>query len=310
MSTVLISHLDCLNHQTPSGHPEQVARMRAVLDALEGLPVEHQSAPLAMQEDLLLLHPPGYVSEIKENIPAQGLCKLDADTYVSPGSWDAALRGVGAAMHGVDLVMEGKARNVFCATRPPGHHAEYATSMGFCLFGNIALGAKHALERHGLERVAVVDFDVHHGNGTQDLLDNDPRALVITSHQSPLWPGSGDAADTGQCGNIMNVPLPPQSDGAHMREVYETHIFPRLDAFKPEMIFISAGFDAHQDDPLADLRWHETDFAWLTARICEIAALHSQGRVVSSLEGGYDLAALGRSAAAHVEELIKAGRDG
>jgi acetoin utilization deacetylase AcuC-like enzyme len=204
------------------------------------------------------------------------------------------------------MVLDGEVGNAFCAIRPPGHHAEKTTAMGFCLFGNAAIAAKHAMEAHGLDRVAVVDFDVHHGNGTQDLLWDESRALVITSQQMPLWPGSGDPSERGAHDNVVNLPLPPRSGGAEMRATYEAKVFPRLRAFRPELVIISAGFDAHQDDPLAELKWSTEDFRWLTQELCSIAAEMCDGRVVSTLEGGYDLSALAASARAHVEELIKA----
>uniref|UniRef100_A0A2A3JRB2 Histone deacetylase domain-containing protein n=1 Tax=Alloyangia mangrovi TaxID=1779329 RepID=A0A2A3JRB2_9RHOB len=208
----------------------------------------------------------------------------------------------------MDAVLAGEAKTAFCATRPPGHHAEAETPMGFCLFGNAAIAAKHALDHHGLERVAVVDFDVHHGNGTQALLWDEPRALVITSQQYPLWPGTGAADETGGHHNVLNLPLPPGSGGAEMRAAYAAQAFPRLDAFRPDLVILSAGFDAHADDPLAELNWREEDFAWLTRELCRIAQGSAQGRVVSVLEGGYDLRALADSARVHVQELIEAGR--
>lgn len=308
MSTALITHPDCLTHVTPHGHPEQVARLRSVLDALEGLPLEQVMAPKAQDEDIYLLHPQGHVNEIKDNIPQHGNVQMDDDTFVSSGSINAAYRAVGGALRAVDMVLADIVTNAFCATRPPGHHAEYAKTMGFCLFGTVALAAKHAMERHGLTRVAIVDFDVHHGNGTQDLLEDEARALLITSQQMPLWPGSGDPSETGRHHNVVNIALPPESDGAVMREIYAAKVFPRLHEFEPERILISAGFDAHRNDPLAQLNWVEDDFAWLTQEICAIAHAHCGGRVVSTLEGGYHLEALASCARTHVEELIKAGQ--
>lgn len=308
MTTALITHPDCLTHVTPHGHPEQVARLRSVLDALEGLSLEQVMAPMAQDEDIHLLHPQGYVNEIKTNIPKHGNVQMDDDTFVSPGSLNAAYRAVGAVLRGVDMVLADVVQNAFCATRPPGHHAEYAKTMGFCLLGTVALAAKHAMERHDLKRVAIVDFDVHHGNGTQDLLEEESRALLITSQQMPLWPGSGDPRETGRYNNVLNVALTPESDGAVMRERYIKDVFPRIADFDPELILISAGFDAHRDDPLAQLQWDEDDFAWLTQEICALAAAHCSGRVVSTLEGGYHLEALASCARTHVEELIKAGQ--
>lgn len=306
MKTALITHADCLNHVTPDGHPERVARLEHVLNALEPLDLNRVTAPLAAEDDVLRVHPAGYLADLRRSLPAQGLFQVDADTFMSPGSLDAAFGAAGAVVRAVDMVLTGDALNAFAAVRPPGHHAETDTAMGFCLFGNAALAAKHALDHHGLKRVAVVDFDVHHGNGTQDLLWDEARALVITSQQMPLWPGSGKPEDTGAYDTILNIPLPPDSDGVKMRYEYQKQAFPRLRAFRPELIIISAGFDAHIDDPLAQLNWETDDFAWLTAEICALAGELCAGRVVSTLEGGYDLNALSASARAHVEELIKA----
>jgi acetoin utilization deacetylase AcuC-like enzyme len=240
-------------------------------------------------------------------MPETGLVALDPDTTASPGTWDAALKGAGGMIAAVDAVLDGRATNAFVATRPPGHHAEKTRAMGFCFFGNVAIGALHALENRGLSRVAVVDFDVHHGNGTQDILWDEPRALFVSSHQMPLFPGSGAASERGASNNVLNLPLPPGSDGAHMRSVYEARVFPALRAFAPEMILISAGFDAHRVDPLANLTWDETDFAWLTRELCALADELCDGHVVSTLEGGYDLPALAASVAAHVTELMEHG---
>ncbi len=307
MTTALITHADCLSHVTPEGHPERVARLEHVLHALEGLDLTRVTAPMAAEDDLLRLHPQAYIDGIRRAAPQDGFAQIDGDTFLSPGSVAAAYRAAGAAIRAVDLVVGGDAHNAFAAIRPPGHHAETDTAMGFCLFGNAALAAKHALEHHGLKRVAVVDFDVHHGNGTQDLLWEDARALLITSQQMPLWPGSGRPEEDGAHGQILNMPLPAESGGAAMREVYTAQAFPRLRAFRPELIIISAGFDAHQDDPLASLNWATGDFAWLTAELCTLARELCHGRIVSTLEGGYDLNALAAATKAHVEELIKAG---
>jgi len=306
MTTALFTHDDCLKHVTPQGHPEQVARLQAVARALEPLDLLRVDAPLGEDAAILRCHPQSHIDRLTAAEPKSGSVALDADTHMSAGSVDAARRGVGAIVSAVDMVMAGKAGNAFCATRPPGHHAERETPMGFCLFGTIAIGAMHALEAHGLSRVAVVDFDVHHGNGTQDLLWNEPRALAITSQQMPLWPGTGAASERGAHDNVLNIPLDPSSDGSVMRKAYEAQVFPRLRAFKPEMIFVSAGFDAHQDDPLANLNWSTDDFAWVTAQLCDVAAELCEGRLVSALEGGYDLDALADATAAHVNELIKA----
>ncbi|MEE3361376.1 MAG: histone deacetylase family protein [Pseudomonadota bacterium] len=306
--TALLTHADCLTHVTPEGHPERVARLEHLLHALEGLDLTRVTAPMASDDDLLRCHPQDYIDMIRSRVPAEGFDQLDGDTWLSPGSLNAALRGVGAALKAVDMVLGGEVKNAFCATRPPGHHAETSTPMGFCLFGTAALAAKHALDVHNLDRVAVVDFDVHHGNGTQDLLWNEARALAITSHQSPLWPGTGEPKERGAHNNIMNVPLAPASGGDVMRKTYTNKVFPRLREFDPQLIIISAGFDAHQDDPLAQLEWTTDDFRWITRELCQIAAEHCDGRVVSTLEGGYDLQALAASGRAHVEELMEAAQ--
>lgn len=306
MKTALITHADCLDHVTPSGHPEQVARLEHVLHALAPLDLIRVTAPLAADDDLLRVHPKSYLDEIKRMRPDTGTVQVDADTHMSSGSVDAAYRAAGGALRAVDMVLTGEAKNAFVATRPPGHHAETATAMGFCLFGNAALGAKHALDYHGLQRVAVVDFDVHHGNGTQDILWDDPRALTITSQQMPLWPGTGAANETGAHENVLNIPLEPETTGDTMRAVYSETVFPRLRAFSPELIIVSAGFDAHRDDPLAQLNWETDDFQWLGRELCSLAYEICNGRLVSVLEGGYDLHALAKSAKVFVTELIEA----
>ena len=308
MGCALITHADCLDHLTPDGHPEQVARLDHVLHALQGLDLLRLAAPRCEDRDILRVHPQTYLDRLSGALPGEGLSPLDEDTWLSPRSLEAARRAVGGAVRAVDAVLAGEVKTAFCATRPPGHHAEAETPMGFCLFGNAAIAAKHALDHHGLERVAIVDFDVHHGNGTQALLWDEPRALVVTSQQYPLWPGTGAADETGGHHNVLNLPLPPGSGGAEMRAAYAAQAFPRLEAFRPELVIISAGFDAHADDPLAELNWREEDFEWLTRELCRIAQGTAQGRVVSLLEGGYDLRALADSARVHVEELIEAGR--
>ena len=308
MKTALITHDDCLHHVTPPGHPEQVARLEYIHDALNSLDVIRVEAELARKEDIATLHPITYIEKIEAAVPDNGWASIDGDTHLSPGSFQAALRAAGGVLQAVDLVMSQTAQNAFVAVRPPGHHAEKETAMGFCFFGNVALGVKHALDYHGLSRVAVVDFDVHHGNGTQDLLWHEPRALTITSHQSPLWPGTGSPHERGAHDNVMNVPLPPGSDGFHMCGIYEREVLPRLEAFAPEFLFISAGFDAHRADPLAELNWSEDDFVWLTRKLSNMAAKHAKGRLVSVLEGGYDLSALAASVKAHVETLCEVAK--
>ena len=308
MTTLFVSHRAALAHLTPSGHPEQVARIEAILEALSGpdfAALSRTDAPLADDALLRLCHPQTYIDRIRAAIPVGGTYQLDADTHVSPGSLEAALRAVGGACHAVDKVIAGDAGNAFVAMRPPGHHAETETPMGFCLFGTVAIAARHAMEAYGLARVAVVDFDVHHGNGTQDLLWSEGRALFISSHQMPLWPGTGRPDERGAHNNVINVPLRPGTDGTAFQQIYEDSVLPQLDRFAPELILISAGFDAHRDDPLAQLELVEADFAWVTAALCDIAARHGNGRVVSVLEGGYDLPALGASVAAHIRVLME-----
>ncbi|NNE87777.1 MAG: histone deacetylase family protein [Silicimonas sp.] len=302
--TLIYTHDAALNHVTPPGHPEQVARIEAILPALKKLEgLEWREAPEADRADVLRCHPERYIARIEAAVPAQSYISLDGDTHLSAGSLDAAMRGVGGICAAVDAVLASDAKTAFVAMRPPGHHAETETPMGFCLFGNAAIAAKRALEHHGLSRVAVLDFDVHHGNGTQDLLWNEECTLFVSSHQSPLWPGSGGPHETGAHDNVINVPLAPLTGGAEMRRAWGDIILPAVDDFAPELVIISAGFDAHAADPLANLNWHEDDFAWVTEAICEVAKAHAQGRVVSTLEGGYDLQALAASTAAHVTAL-------
>ncbi len=308
MGTALYWHDDCLGHITPPGHPEQVARLehvRAALADIDGL--DRREAPLAEDATILRGHPQSYLDKIVSSEPAEGTVALDADTHMSPGSVAAARRALGGAVAAVDAVMAGEVTNAFVATRPPGHHAERETHMGFCLFGNVALAAKHALEVHGLSRVAIVDFDVHHGNGTQDLLWDESRVLFFSSHQSPLWPGTGARSEKGAHDQIVNLPLDPMTGWKEMRATYNNEVFPRIDAYQPELLLISAGFDAHRADPLANLNWEVDDFEWLTQNLCDLAAKHCASRVVSVLEGGYDLTALAESVAAHVKVLKEKG---
>jgi acetoin utilization deacetylase AcuC-like enzyme len=307
MVTALITHKACYDHVTPQGHPEQVARLDAVLRALGGMDLLRVDAPLAADDDLVRAHPKGHIDTIKAAAPSEGWRSLDADTHMSIGTLEAAYRAAGGVVKAVDLVMAGEAGNAFAAVRPPGHHAERETAMGFCFFGSVAVAAKHALEFHGLKRVAILDFDVHHGNGTQDLVEEDAQILFCSSHQMPLFPGTGAAHETG-VGNVVNVPLPDGCGSATFRAAWEREVFPRVDAFKPELLLISAGFDAHADDPLAGMMLHEDDFTWITGKLCDLADKHCSGRVVSALEGGYDLEALGRSARAHVDTLKERAR--
>jgi acetoin utilization deacetylase AcuC-like enzyme len=307
--TILMTNDAGLSHQMPPGHPEQIARLDHVnraLSAPEFDGLDRRPSPMAEESDLLLAHPASHVSAIRNAAPDTGFAALDPDTSMSPGTWEAALRGVGGCLAAVDAVLAGEAKNAFVATRPPGHHAEKARPMGFCLFGNVAIAAKHALERHGLSRVAIVDFDVHHGNGTQDLLWDEPRTLFISSHQMPLYPGTGAAHERGAHGNVINAPLSPGTDGVTMRSVYGSRLLRRVEEFEPELLLISAGFDAHKDDPLANLNWSTEDFAWLTRELCKVADATCAGRVVSSLEGGYNLDALAASVAVHVAGLMEA----
>lgn len=308
MPTLLLSHPDCLNHDTGSHHPERPDRLRAIEDALSearfnGL--KRELAPLAELAAIERLHPQAYVEAIEAASPKRDLVWLDPDTVMSPGSWNAALRAAGAAIYAVDKVMTGNAKNAFCAVRPPGHHAEPARPMGFCLFNNVAVAALHARTKHGAERVAVVDFDVHHGNGTQDAFWSDRNLFYGSTHQMPLFPGTGALSETGQ-GNIWNAPLSPGDGRQHFQEAFRSRILPALDDFAPDFLLLSAGFDAHRDDPLAQINLVEEDFTWVTDKLLEVAEKHTGGRLVSTLEGGYNLEALGRSVAAHVEALMAA----
>lgn len=310
MTTLFLSHSDCLQHVNPTGHPEQVARLEHVLKALEASKFQdlrREDAPMGEDADILLTHPIAHIKRLRDAAPSDGRVSLDADTHMSAGTLTAAMRAVGANIRAVNQVMAGDVANAFCATRPPGHHAEREKPMGFCLFGNVAIAAKHALENCGAERVAIVDFDVHHGNGTQDLLWDEPRILFCSSHQMPLYPGSGAATQTGAHNNILNYPLSEGCSTNTMRAAYDSEIFPAIEAFKPDLILVSAGFDAHRDDPLAALMWETEDFRWITHRICDLADKLCGGRIVSTLEGGYDLDALAASVAVHVEVLMERG---
>ena len=303
----LYSHADGLLHVTPPGHPEQVDRLRAVARGLAGHDLARIVSPMAEIGDILRCHPQAYVERIRRAIPTQGWAQVDGDTFLSPGSWNAALRAVGGACAAVDAVMAEGGR-AFVACRPPGHHAERETAMGFCLFGTVAIAAMRAVEVHGLTRVAVLDYDVHHGYGTQDLLWDAPNVRFISSHQMPLYPGSGYADERGAHGQITNLPLAGGSGGAEMWAAWEP-VLADLRNWGPDLVLISAGFDAHRDDPLAGLNWREGDFARLTRAICDLADATCNGRVVSCLEGGYDLPALAASVAAHVHELGRQADD-
>lgn len=300
---LIVDNPSGLAHEMPEGHPERIARLETVFAVLADADAERVEAPLGTEDDVALCHPQSYIDALRSAQPTKGLVQIDADTSASPGTWEAAMRGVGGCLLAVDRVMSGAHKRAFVATRPPGHHAEKSRAMGFCLFGNIAIAARYALDRFELERVAVVDFDVHHGNGTQDLLWNEPRALFISSHQMPLYPGSGAVHERGASNNVLNLPLPPGSDGSAMRSRYTSEVFPRLYDWNPDLILISAGFDAHTRDPLANLHWEDEDFAWVTRGLVDVAEEVCEGRVVSTLEGGYDLEGLGGGVMAHVREL-------
>lgn len=304
MTCFVYTHADCERHVTPPGHPERVERLVAVERGLAGLAVQRRACPMGAEDEVLRCHPPGYFARVKSAVPTEGWAQLDGDTFLSPGSMQAALRAVGGICAAVDAVVAGEAKTAFVVGRPPGHHAERETAMGYCLFGTVAIGAKRALDHHGLGRVAIVDFDVHHGNGTQDLLWDEGRCLFVSSHQMPLYPGTGRPEERGAQGQILNVPLRAGSGGREMRQAYEGLVFPALAAWEPELLLISAGFDAHADDPLAGLEWQAEDYRWLTGRLCDFAG----GRVVSSLEGGYHLDALAACVAAHVGVLEERSR--
>jgi acetoin utilization deacetylase AcuC-like enzyme len=313
MATLLITHPCFVAHDTGPGHPERPDRMRAIDKVLAHdvfRDLKREEAPLRddVEEQIRLAHPAAYLEKIRSVAtgPINGTRHIDADTVVSPGSWEAALRAVGAGLHAVDAVMSGRAANAFCQVRPPGHHAESDRAMGFCLFSNAAIAGLYARARHGAERIAVVDFDVHHGNGTQDVFWSDKDLYYGSTHQMPLFPGTGATDETG-VGNVFNAPLRAGDSGERFREAFESRILPALHDFGPDILLISAGFDAHQADPLADLRLVEADFMWATERLADMAGKHCNGRVVSLLEGGYDLNALARSVAVHVKTLMDVG---
>ena len=307
MSTLLLSHPACLDHLTPLGHPERPDRLRAIEQALEDEKFQTLArieAPLAAAEIIALCHPMDYVEAIRNASPDEGMVRLDADTSMSPGSFQAALRAAGGGVKAVDEVMTGKAKNAFVAVRPPGHHAEVARPMGFCLFNSVAIAARYAQDRYDAERVAIVDFDVHHGNGSQDIFWSDKTVMYCSTHEMPLYPGTGAVTERGEFNTIVNAPLRAGDGGEQFKQAFEQTILPRLREFKPDLVVISAGFDAHNRDPLANLNLVEADFAWATKKLMEIADSSAQGRIVSLLEGGYDLQGLSRSVAAHVTALM------
>ena len=307
-TTLVYSHAACLEHRPGPAHPESPERLKAVLGALrapEFSSLEWREAPMGTLEQVELIHDRDFVDEIADIAPQHGYIPLDGGvTVMSPGSWEAVMRCVGAACAGVDAVMDAQARNVFCATRPCGHHAEPARAMGFCIFNQAAIAAAYAYEVHKLERVAVVDFDVHHGNGTQAAFFNRPELFYASSHQSPLYPGTGSASETGVSHNIVNVPLPRGCDSALFRARIEADMLPAVRQFNPELIIISAGFDAHRLDPLAGLSLEDDDFGWITRELMRIADAACEGRIVSILEGGYSLDGLATGTAAHVRALM------
>jgi len=306
MTTLLFTHPACLAHDPGFGHPESPDRLRAVLHALEGPDFQdliRVEAPLAVRDALERVHLPAHIDRIDRLAPERDIVHIDPDTAMSPGSREAAYRAAGALVAAVDEVAEGRARNAFCAVRPPGHHAEPGRAMGFCLFNNVAVGALHARVRHGLQRIAVVDFDVHHGNGTQAAFDADGGLMYLSTHQWPLYPGTGSPRERG-VGNIVNATLPPYAGSAPFRRAFSEILLPALEDFRPEMVLISAGFDAHAHDPLANLELSDDDFAWVTRELCAVAERHGRGRVVSTLEGGYNLNALASASRAHVRALM------
>jgi acetoin utilization deacetylase AcuC-like enzyme len=304
MPTAFITHPECRRHDMGPYHPECPARLGAIEDQLLAsglLPyLQQHDAPLATFEQLARVHESRYIESIRAASPEQGLIYLDPDTAMNPHTWNAALRAAGAAVLGTELVIEAKAANAFCAIRPPGHHAESARAMGFCIFNNVAVGVAHALAKYGLQRVAIADFDVHHGNGTEQIFHDDPRVMLCSTFQHPYYPYRG--ADSGN-EHIINVPLPAGTGSAAYRAAVTEHWLPALERFRPEMIFFSAGFDGHRDDDMAQFNLVETDYAWVTQQIKDIAEKHSRGRIVSALEGGYELHALGRSVLAHLKVL-------
>ena len=301
----LYTHPACLRHDPGPGHAEQPARLRAVLQSLDHdrhATLDRIEAPRVTREQLLRVHSADHVDRIMAGAPSQGTQWLDADTAMSPDSVEAALHAAGAMVAAVDAVLSGATRHAFCAVRPPGHHATRDQAMGFCLFNNIAVGAAHALAVHGLKRIAIADFDVHHGNGTQAIFEREPRVLFASSHQSPLYPDSGREDEHG-VGNIVNGTLSPGAGSHEFRELWDGMLLPRLHAFKPQLVLVSAGFDAHRNDPLADIRLSQEDYAWITERLVALADTHAGGRLVSTLEGGYDLVALAACASTHVTAL-------
>ncbi len=309
MTTLFLTHPSSLKHDMGPDHPERPDRIRAIERILEHERFQtliRDRAPRGDISTITRVHPEAYVRSLEEAAPTEGHVSLDGDTSMNPGTWDAALHAIGAACQAVDEVMVRRVTNAFVAMRPPGHHAETATPMGFCFFNNAAVAARHAQKVHGAERIAIMDFDVHHGNGTQEIFWNDPSVMYASTHQMPLYPGTGAKNETGDHDNIVNAPLRAGDAGPQFREAMEQVVLPRLHAFRPDLVIVSAGFDAHRRDPLANINLLEEDFGWATAKLMDVADKHAGGRVVSLLEGGYDLEGLARSVAAHVMTLMTA----
>jgi acetoin utilization deacetylase AcuC-like enzyme len=303
MSTIIIQHDDCFRHDPGPKHAEAPIRVKAVLGGLEGLRgLQKLPAPLATSEQITRVHPEEFWTGLLEQEPLEGQIALDPDTYLSNGSIDAVLRASGGLCFAIDQIISDKALRAFCAVRPPGHHSEPERAMGFCLLNHVAIGAMHALEDPTIQRVAVIDFDVHHGNGTQAVFEHNPDVLFVSSHQMPLYPGTGRPDETG-CGNILNLPLEAGDNGKAFRKVWSQQGLPAIHSFEPDLILISAGFDAHQRDPLAQIELEDSDYRWITEEICDLSKDYSQGRVASILEGGYDLEALATASRAHVQGL-------
>jgi acetoin utilization deacetylase AcuC-like enzyme len=307
MATILYEHPVFLEHHVPPGHPERPDRLRALNALLEHenfRALDRREAPMANEDAVTLAHPESFLFEVMRMMPEEGMRQIEADTHASPESLKAALTGIGGAMAGVDDVFTGKADNVFVASRPPGHHAEHDKVMGFCLFNNVAIAARHAQKAYGAERVAIIDFDVHHGNGTQDIFQADPSVLYCSTHQMPLYPGTGAKKETG-VGNIVNAPLSPHDGSAEFRDAVRSRVMPALHDFRPDLVIISAGFDAHHRDPLAQINLVGDDFDWITGQLMDVAGKYAGNRVVSVLEGGYDLEGLAESAGLHICRLMK-----
>ncbi|MGB5486756.1 MAG: histone deacetylase family protein [Lysobacterales bacterium] len=303
MSTIIIQHDDCQRHDPGPKHPESTHRVNAVMGGLEDLKgLQKLPAPRATLEQILRVHPEEFWADIKAKEPPDGIVALESDTFLSNGSIDASLRASGGLCYAIDQILENKTLRAFCAVRPPGHHSEPTTAMGFCLLNHVAIGARHALEHPEIKKVAIIDFDVHHGNGTQAVFEDNPEVLFVSSHQMPLYPGTGHIDETG-CGNILNLPLAPGDGSRKFRNTWRKHGLPTVHDFEPDLILISAGFDAHQRDPLGQIELQDADYHWITTQICDLATDSCQGRVASILEGGYDLQALASAGRAHVQAL-------